>query len=309
VKVLSGPWRDWEPLEARTSLTIGVLDGVHLGHRELISHLDRDLTPTVLTFDPHPVEVLAPGTAPRLLTTTDERVELLGRLGVAQVGVLHLAEIKGLEPSEFVEEILVGKMGIAHLVAGHDFRFGRNRSGAVDMLGHLAETHGFELEVIAPIGDEEGQISSTRIRALLEAGRPEAAARLLDSWYQITNEVMEGDRRGADLGYPTINLRPPPRKLVPATGVYACFARIGEQVHQAAVNVGVRPTFDGGELLIEAYLLDFDRIVYGEQATIEFVAYLRPEVEFDEVGALVEQMGEDVQETRRALGVVAPNVG
>lgn len=309
MRLLSGPWRDWEPLEVRTSLTVGVLDGVHLGHRELISHLDPDLTPTVLTFDPHPVEVLAPGTVPGLLTTVDERVELLRRLGIAQVGVLHLAEIKGLEPSEFVEEILLGKMGMAHLVAGHDFRFGRDRSGAVDMLGHLAERHGFELQVIAPIGDEEGQISSTRIRALLEAGQPEAAARLLDSWYQITNEVVEGDRRGGDLGFPTLNLRPPPRKLVPATGVYACFARIGEQVHQAAVNVGFRPTFGGGELLIEAHLLDFDRIVYGEQATIEFVTYLRPEVAFDEVGALIEQIGEDVGDTRRALGVVAPNVG
>lgn len=309
MKVLSGPWRDWEPLEGSASLTIGVFDGVHLGHRALISHLDPDLIPTVLTFDPHPVEVLAPGTPPRLLTTIDERVELLGRLRVAQIGVLDLGEIKGLEPSQFVEAILLEKMGVAHLVTGHDFRFGKDRSGAVDMLGQLAERHGFELDVIAPIEDEEGQVSSSRIRALLEAGQPEAAARLLDSWYQITNEVVEGDRRGADLGYPTLNLRPPPRKLVPATGVYACFARIAEQVHQAAVNVGFRPTFGGGELLIEAHLLDFDRTIYGEEVTIEFVAYLRPEVEFGEVGALVEQMGEDVRETRRALGVAAPNVG
>lgn len=309
MKVLTGPWRDWDPREGSASLTIGVLDGVHLGHRELISHLNPDLIPTVLTFDPHPVEVLAPGTLPRLLTTIDERVELVGRLGVEQVGVLDLAEIKGLEPSEFVEAILLGKMGIAHLVTGQDFRFGRDRSGAVEMLGHLADTHGFELEVIAPIEDEEGQVSSTRIRALLEAGRPEAAARLLDSWYQITNQVVQGDRRGADLGYPTLNLRPPPKKVVPTTGVYACFARIGEQVHEAAVNVGVRPTFGGGELLIEAHLLDFDRIVYGEPVTIEFVAYLRPEVEFDEVGSLIEQMGEDVRKTRRVLSLVTPNVG
>jgi len=309
VKVLSGSWRDWEPLEGSASLTIGVFDGVHLGHRALISHLDPDLIATVLTFDPHPVEVLAPGTPPRLLTTIDERVELLGRLGVAQIGVLDLGEIKGLEPSQFVEAILLEKMSVAHLVTGHDFRFGKDRTGAVDILGHLAERHGFELEVIAPIEDETGQISSTRIRALLEAGQPKAAAQLLDSWYQITNEVVEGDRRGADLGYPTLNLRPPPRKLVPATGVYACFAGIGKQVHQAAVNVGVRPTFGGGDLLIEAHLLDFDKTIYGEEVTIEFVAYLRPEVEFGEVGALVEQMGEDVLETRRVLGVAAPNVG
>lgn len=308
MRILSGPWRDWVPLATGSSLTVGVLDGVHLGHRELVSHLDPELVATVLTFDPHPAEVLAPGTAPRLLTTIDERVALLGRLGVVQVGVLDLGEIKELDPAEFVEAVLVGKMGVAHLVTGPDFRFGRDRTGDVVLLESLADGLGFGLEVIDAVGDEDGQISSTRIRSLLETGRPGEAARLLGCWYQITNTVAEGDHRGADLGYPTINLHPPPRKLIPATGVYACFATLGGTVHQAAVNVGVRPTFGGGDLVIEAHLLDFERAAYGETATIEFVSYLRPEVRFERVDALVSQIDQDVEVTRRALHAVAPNV-
>lgn len=308
MRVLSGPWRDWAPTGEASSLTVGVLDGVHMGHRELVSHLDPELNRTVLTFDPHPVEVLAPGTAPRLLTTIDERVALLGRLGVSQVGVLDLAEIKSLAPIEFVDMVLVGKMRLGHLVTGPDFRFGRDRTGDVALLEGLADRHGFRLEIIAAVGDGIGPVSSTRIRTLLEAGQPEEAAKLLGSWYQVTSTVMRGDRRGADLGYPTLNLRPPPRKLIPATGVYACFASVAGIAHPAAVNVGVRPTFGGGELLIEAHLLDFDRSAYGEQATIEFVRFLRPELRFDRVDDLIDHIGEDVEKAREALGAVAPNM-
>jgi riboflavin kinase/FMN adenylyltransferase len=254
------------------------------------------------------VEVLVPGTAPRLLTSVEERLALLDRLGVVQVGLLDLSEIKSFSPEQFVELILMGTMGISHLVVGIDFRFGRDRSGDVALIEKLAEHFGFHLEVIDLVGDGIGQISSTRIRTLLEAGRPREAAQLLGSWFQITNTVIEGEHRGADLGYPTLNLRPPPRKLIPATGVYACFATVEGETHPAAVNVGVRPTFGGGELLIEAHLLGFDDSVYGQMATVEFVDYLRPELEFDRVDALVAQIGEDVESTRQALGALTPNV-
>lgn len=308
MRVLSGSWRDWDPLGSGSSLTVGVLDGVHLGHRALVSRLDPGLVRTVLTFEPHPVEVLVPGTAPRLLTSVEERLALLDRLGVVQVGLLDLSEIKSFSPEQFVELILMGTMGISHLVVGIDFRFGRDRSGDVALIEKLAEHFGFHLEVIDLVGDGIGQISSTRIRTLLEAGRPREAAQLLGSWFQITNTVIEGEHRGADLGYPTLNLRPPPRKLIPATGVYACFATVEGETHPAAVNVGVRPTFGGGELLIEAHLLGFDDSVYGQMATVEFVDYLRPELEFDRVDALVAQIGEDVESTRQALGALTPNV-
>lgn len=308
MRTLEGPWEDWEPIDGASSLIVGVLDGVHLGHRRLIEHLDADLVRTVLTFEPHPVEVLARETAPRLLTTLEERIDMLAGLGVAQVGVLDLAAIQGLDPPDFVKRILVEKMCIKHLVAGVDFRFGRERTGDVSLLERLAPEHGYELEVVDLVADEQGQISSTRIRTLLEEGRPEEAADLLGYWYRLTNSVVEGGRRGADLGYPTLNLRPPPRKLIPATGVYACFARLGGATHQAAVNVGVRPTFGGGELLIEAYLLDFDSQVYGERATLEFVSYLRPEVAFDSVEDLVGQIGADVEQTRMALDEARRNV-
>lgn len=309
MRTLFGPWSEWTPLDTGSSMTVGVLDGVHLGHRRLLDHLDSGLAPTVLTFDPHPVEVLAPGTAPRLLTTVDERIDILAGLGVVQVGVLDLTAIKSLGPEEFVTRVLIGKMNLEHLVVGGDFRFGRDRSGDAPLLELLSTRHGFALEVVDLVGDREGQISSTRIRSLLEAGRPEEAATLLGFWYRVTSTVVEGDRRGADLGYPTINLRPPPRKLIPANGVYACFAHLGEEMRQAAVNVGVRPTFGGGELLLEAHLLDFDRSVYGEQASLEFVRYLRPELAFDRVGDLVAQIHDDVEQTRLALSTASPNVG
>ena len=308
MRVLSGPWDEWDPLDTGSSITVGVLDGVHLGHRRLLSLLDPGLAPTVLTFEPHPVEVLAPGSAPRLLTTIEERVEILASLGVVQVGVLDLAAIKALAPDEFVEGILLKRMNMEHLVVGGDFRFGKDRAGDVDLLDRLSASHDFSLEVVELVRDREGQVSSTRIRELLEAGRPEEAAALLGAWYRVTNTVVEGDRRGAGLGYPTINLKPPPRKLVPATGVYACFAHLGEDPHQAAVNVGVRPTFGGGELLLEAHLLDFDRMAYGELATLEFVRYLRPELAFTRVEELVDQIGEDVAQTTLALSTASPNV-
>lgn len=308
MRALFGPWGEWNPLDTGTSITVGVLDGVHLGHRRLIDGLDDGLATTVMTFEPHPVEVLAPDGAPRLLTTIDERIDILAGLGVVQVGILDLAEIKSLHPLEFVDQILLEKMQMQHLVVGRDFRFGRDRSGDVALIESLSASRGFDLDVVDLVGDSEGQISSTRIRELLEAGRPEEAAALLGSWYRVTNTVVEGERRGAGLGYPTINLRPPPRKLIPATGVYACFARLGEETHQAAVNVGVRPTFGGGELLIEAYLLDFERTLYGERVTLEFVRYLRPELSFDLVDDLVDRIGEDVTQTRLALSTASPNV-
>lgn len=309
MRALFGSWGHWEPFDVATSITVGVLDGVHLGHRRLLEGLDDRLAPTVVTFEPHPVEVLAPGTGPRLLTTIEERIEILEGLGVVQVGVLDLAEIKSLEPSEFVDQILLRKLGMEHLVVGRDFRFGRDRVGDVSLLESLSASRGFDLDIVDLVGDSEGQISSTRIRDLLEAGRPEDAAALLGSWYRVTNTVVEGDHRGKGLGFPTINLRPPDRKLIPATGVYACFARLGEETHQAAVNVGVRPTFGGGELLLEAHLLDFDRTSYGETATLEFVRYLRPELSFDRVDDLVARIGEDVTQTRLALSTAAPNMG
>ena len=301
MKVLDGPWRSWDGPAGATSVTIGVLDGVHLGHRALIGLLDRTLTPTVLTFDPHPVEVLRPGTPPRLITTVDVRIELLDGAGVDCVGVLDLAEIKDQTPGEFVEGVLVGKLNATHLVVGEDFRFGKDRSGDVELLRELGPGLGLHVETIQLVADGDGAVSSSRVRHLIEEGEVAAAAALLTTWFKLTNTVVDGDKRGREIGYPTANIRPPLRKVIPATGVYACFATVRGTRRDAAVNVGVRPTFGGGELLVEVHILDYNEDFYGEEITLEFVEYLRPELSFDSVAELVARIDEDVDRSRRIL--------
>ena len=301
MRVLEGPWTGWKVTDRPTSMTIGVLDGVHRGHRELLSRLDHEMNRTALTFDPHPVEVLRPGTPPRLLTTIEERVDLLGEIGVETVGVLDLSEIKDLEAGEFVRDVLVAGLGIGHLVVGDDVRFGRDRTGDVDLLTHLGAELGFRVDTIPLVAEDGEPVSSSRIRALVEAGDVANAGELLGSWFQIGNEVVQGDERGRELGFPTANLRPPRRKVVPATGVYSCFAIVDGVRHDAAVNVGVRPTFGGGELLMEAHILDFVDDLYGQELELEFVEFTRPELTFSGAEELVARMGEDIAWTREVL--------
>lgn len=306
--VLTGGYETWSPPEP-TSVTIGVLDGVHRGHRALLAHLDQDMNKTVLTFDPHPVEVLRPGTPARLLTLLDERLDLLAAAGVDITGVLDLSDIKELEPEEFIRSVLLERVNMRHLVVGHDFRFGRGRSGDVETLRALGAEHGFDVEKIQLVPAADGEaISSSRVRLLVEKGDVAAAADLLGSRYTVTNVVGHGDKRGREIGYPTANLEPPNRKLIPARGVYACFAHLAGETHRAAVNVGIRPTFGGEKLLIEAYILDFNSQIYGQELTIEFVSRLRPELDFDTVESLVERMDDDVKQTRSILDSTASGI-
>lgn len=301
MKVLDGPWQDWTGVTGRSSVTIGVLDGVHRGHRALIARLDDSMIRTVLTFDPHPIEVLRPGTPPRLITTLEERIGLLADAGVEAVGVLDLAEIKEQRPEEFVELVLVGKLHVGHLVVGSDFRFGKDRTGDVNLLARLGTRFGFDLEIIPLVSDELAAISSSRIRSLVEAGEVAAASTLLGSWFTVSNTVIDGDKRGRDLGFPTANIRPPHRKVVPGIGVYSCFALIRDVRYDAAVNVGFRPTFGGDELLIEAFILDFEEDIYGVDLSLEFVEYTRPELKFSGVDDLVSRIEDDVAESRIVL--------
>lgn len=301
MRVFREPWQRWPRVEGPSSVTIGVLDGVHVGHRALLSRLDGEMTPTVLTFEPHPVEVLRPGTPPRLITDIDERIELLDEAGIERVGVLDLGEVKELSPEEFVRNVLVDKLDVGHLVVGEDFRFGRDRVGDTGVLQALGNQFGFGVDVIGLVGHGDESVSSSRIRRLIETGDVAGAARLLGSRFRLTNTVVDGDKRGREIGFPTANLRPPERKVVPGNGIYACFVTVGGGTHDAAVSVGVRPTFGGGELLIEAFILDFAGEIYGEAMTVEFVDYTRPELAFDGVDELVEQMEDDVARVREIL--------
>lgn len=315
MRVLQGPPSDWLKPTGSTSLTIGVLDGVHFGHMELLSRLDAGLVSSVVTFDPHPVEVLRPGTQPRLITTANERVALFERAGVEQVAILDLAEIRHLSPEQFVEQVLVERLALRHLVVGADFRFGKNRAGDAGLLRLLGRRHEFDVETVPLIASGEVRasstkppISSSRIRTEIEAGHLETVASMMPTRFSLTNLVVQGDERGRAIGFPTANLHPPDRKVIPALGVYAAFAHVGGETHSAAVNVGVRPTFGGGDLLVEAYLVDFDGDLYGKPLTVEFVEYLRSELKFDKVDDLVERMQDDVARAIGVLSAVAPSV-
>lgn len=301
MKVLDGPLARWETQEPPHAVTVGVFDGVHVGHRVILDRLGASPHPTtVLTFDPHPAEVLSPGTHPRLITTIEERIGLLEEAGVGTVGVLDLSEIRYLMPEEFVSQVLVARLGVALLVVGSDFQFGRDRAGDCDFLREAGKRHGFDVEVVDLV-ESGGVVSSSRIRRLIEEGDVVGAAALLGSRFRLSNVVIRGDRRGREMGFPTANLRPPSRKVIPGHGIYAAFAVVGAETLPAAVSVGVRPTFGGTELLIEAYILDFDRDIYGSVLTLEFVGRLRPELEFESVEALVQAIDDDVANVRRVL--------
>ncbi len=301
MKILRGALERWEGLASPNAVTVGVFDGVHLGHRVILDRLQSSPYPsTVLTFDPHPAEVLSPGTNPRLITTIEERIALLETAGADAVGVLDLAEIRYFEPEEFVSRVLVDKLGVGYLLVGADFQFGRDRAGDTRFLIEAGPRHGFEVEVVELV-NAGGVVSSSRIRSLIEQGEVAAAAELLGSRYRLSNVVVPGDHRGRDLGFPTANLKPPDRKVVPGHGVYSAWARLRGETLAAAVNVGIRPTFGGSELLIEAYILDFDEEIYGKVLTLDFVEKLRPELEFASVDSLVDAIKEDVARVRRSL--------
>jgi riboflavin kinase/FMN adenylyltransferase len=274
-------------------LAVGEFDGVHIGHREVIRGAD-----TVLTFEPHPRAVVAPASAPKLLTTLEIKADLVADLGVRELVVIPFdGSFAAQSPEAFIEHELVERLGARRVSVGEDFRFGHRARGDAALL--QAQT-AFETRVSRMVELDGSVVSSTHIRGLIGAGEVEAAARFLGAPFQMRGTVVHGDKRGRTLGYPTANLVPDPRLVVPDHGVYACRARVGGEERLAAVNVGVRPTFQTGRgLLVEAFLLDFEGDLYGQTLALEFIGRLRGEQRFETVEALVEQMERDVVETRR----------
>ena len=274
-------------------LAVGEFDGVHLGHREVIRGSD-----TVLTFEPHPRTVVAPDSAPKLLMSLETKADLIAALGVQELVVIPFdGSFAAQSPEAFIERELVQRLGAERVSVGENFRFGHRARGDAKLLG---AQDAFETR-IARLVELDGEIiSSTHIRGLVASGDLAAAARYLGAPFQVRGTVAHGDKRGRTLGYPTANLIPDPRLVVPDHGVYACHAFAGGERHVAAVNVGVRPTFKTGRgLLVEAFLVDFEGDLYGEPLRLDFLDRLRGERRFDSVDALVEQMGQDVLETRR----------
>jgi riboflavin kinase / FMN adenylyltransferase len=272
-------------------VAVGEFDGVHAGHREVIAGND-----TVLTFDPHPAAVVKPERAPKLLTSLEVKKELIAGLGVEELVIVPFDEVFAQQQaSEFVDSVLVEKLRASSVSVGANFRFGHGVHGDATL---LEADPRFETRVVPLVSIDGATVSSTRIRQLVAAGEVEEAARLLSAPFRIRGEVVGGDRRGRELGFPTANIVPDPELVCPGHGVYAC--RVGERL--AAVNVGVRPTFgDGLKLLVESFLLDFDGDLYGQTLTVEFIARLRGEARFENIDELIEQMGRDVNRTRELL--------
>jgi riboflavin kinase/FMN adenylyltransferase len=282
---------DVQPRPRRVA--IGTFDGVHLGHREVIAGAE-----TVITFDPHPQSVVAPGTQPKLLTTLDRKAELVASLGVEELVVIPFdGDFASRSAQDFVDHVLVERVAATHVSVGENFRFGHKAQGDAQMLAGDAR---FETRTV-PLLEVDGEVvSSSHIRGLLAGGAVQYADELLGAPFAVDGEVQHGDKRGRTLGFPTANLVPRPGFVVPGHGVYACRVQLADgTLVAAATNVGVRPQFVTGRgELIEAFLIDWSGDLYGEKIRIEFLRRLRGERRFDSVDALVEQMGRDVDEAR-----------
>lgn len=287
-------------------MAIGVFDGVHLGHRALIAHLTRgarteQALAVAATFDPLPIQVLAPGAPASALSDVRDRVKLLRAAGADAVVVFRFDDaFAHLSADEFLDRVK-GACDIRRIVVGPDFHFGRRAEGDVEQLRERGKRDGFVVDVVTPIEIDGAVVSSTRIRNLLLAGDVEAATRLLGRPYSIRGRVVHGARRGRALGFPTINLALPAERLLPRDGIYAMWAEMGEGRFKAAASLGVRPTFGGGERVLEAYLLDYSGELYGEDVEVAFVKRLRDEIAFASPSELAAQIARDVEETRRVL--------
>lgn len=299
---------DW----GRSVVTIGVFDGVHRGHQKMVAcavAMARDLgVPSVaVTFDPHPDEVVRPGSHPPQLTALRRRTELLASLGVDAVCVLPFTlEFSRMTPDEFVQTALVDRLHAAGVVVGENFRFGHKASGDLETLRTLGEKYDFISEGV-PLVSNGAEISSTLIRERLVAGDVEGAAEALGRPHRVEGVVVRGHRRGRALGFPTANVESPQHTAIPADGVYAGWLQCTQtpspyegQLWPAAISIGTNPTFEGVERTVEAYALDRDDLdLYGVHVAVDFSVRLRDTLKFDSIEALIEQMHADVAETRR----------
>ncbi len=289
-------------------VALGNFDGVHLGHQVVIRRAveegrRRGLRIVAATFDPHPRAVLWPGNEPKLLTTPEVRRELLFGCGADEVREIRFdRELSKKSPREFVREVLVGSLDAGVVVVGENFRFGHRASGDVVELGRCMREVGGEAYAV-PISHALGEyISSTRIRELVAGGEAREAARLLGRPYLLRGEVVEGDKRGRQLGFPTANVLPDERALVPGRGVYAGQVRVGDERYGACTNVGMAPTFDRRDSRVEAYLLGYKGDLYSKVVDVTFEERLRPEKRFSGLDELREQIARDVAEAGRVLG-------
>ncbi|GII20595.1 bifunctional riboflavin kinase/FAD synthetase [Planosporangium mesophilum] len=304
-------WRGYDAAPrgwGRSVVTIGVFDGVHRGHQEIIGHTvkrarELGVQSVVMTFDPHPSEVVRPGSHPPVLTEPAHKAELIEQLGVDALCVQPFTpDFSRVPAEEFVYDVLVSHLHASLVVVGENFRFGHRAAGDIAMLERLGRSFGFGTEAAPLLADDSTVFSSTYIRACVDAGDVTAAARALGRPHRVEGVVVRGDRRGRELGFPTANLLTSSYAAVPAEGVYAAWLVRGHGERlPAAVSIGTNPTFSGQERRVEAFVLDFSGDLYGERLSLDFVAHLREQRTYSGIEPLVAQINEDVAQTREVL--------
>lgn len=298
---------------AGSVVTVGNFDGIHLGHRALIAGAVTDskifgVPSVVLTFEPHPLKVLAPERAPKLILAHKDKMQMLQDLGVDIVAVQHFdLSFAKRSAEEFVRGLLVRQLKIKKIWAGKDLRFGQGRKGGVDDLVRWGGSLGFEVAVVEPILVQGDRVSSSRIRELLGAGRVDDVKAMLGRYHFVSGRVVEGHRRGKELGFPTANIAAR-TEVLPADGIYATLFHLGTRVLLSVSSVGLNPTFGAGPRTVESFILDFDESIYGEAVRLSFIQRLRDEIKFSSVTELVQQIRADVQGAEgifRDLGIQA----
>ncbi|MEX0856343.1 MAG: bifunctional riboflavin kinase/FAD synthetase [Gemmatimonadota bacterium] len=295
-----------------TVATVGTFDGLHRGHWAVLLEIQERARRTgrravLLTFHPHPLRIVRPEVAPKLLTTPVEKKEILAESGLDYAVFLNFtAALSRYSPRRFVEEMLVDRLGVEELVIGYDHGFGRGRSGDVDTLREIGSELGFDVGVVGPVAMDGGAVSSSRIREAVSQGQMGVAHQGLGRPYSLRGFVVRGDGRGRTLGFPTANLEiGSTEKLLPPPGIYAVRAALRDGIHSGALHIGPRPTFQGSPPSIELHVIDFDQDVYGEEVRVDLVQFLRPIESFESATALVEQMKKDVVRTREVLALDA----
>lgn len=303
---------------SRSVVTIGNFDGVHHGHRHVLQTLrreaeSRDATSVAITFDPHPLQVVRPETAPTLIQGISERLALLDKSQIDATVVMPFDhDLATWSPDRFVHDVLYERLNTCAVVVGRDVRFGHKNSGDLTTLREMGEKYTFDVVALDDItgrvhdADEGRRWSSSWVRQLLDDGDVEGAAEVMGRLHRMTGSVVHGDHRGRELGFPTANFAPDSMGMVPADGVYAGWMMLNADAPQnllpCAISVGTNPTFDGVERRVEAYVLDRDDLdLYGQTIAIDFVKRLRETLKFDSVDALIDQMNDDVRETRKIL--------
>ncbi len=300
------------PVETDSVIAIGVFDGVHLGHRRILSRAreiaeEKRAISTVVTFDPHPAQVLRPESAPALLTTISQRLQIFEELGMQRTYVQHFArKLAKMSPNSYVEEVLIDGLKAIDVVAGADFHFGFGRGGDMESLGVEGRKYGFDVEMVEMVTrpDQAEPVSSTAIRRALAGGQVKLAASMLGRPYAIEGKVIKGDQRGKSTGFPTANIPVSYERAWPADGVYAGWFSFDKGKRMVcAINIGRRPTFyeHAEHSVLEAHILDFEGDLYGRQVRIEFEEFIRSERRFKDVPALVRQLEKDVEQTRGLL--------